>query len=191
MAFRIHNRCRVFLNTFLDRASDVRVRYVNKKKTVTFLKDKVESPMSGLYVFVISQKGGVGIPWYVGKTEIKAQGSLVKEAFENDKLRKYARALAEEGSGAADLFFLVPQDLKRDKIQELETFLIWLALQRNPRLINEIKVQLTPMQLQRHFLRHEITGVMNSGRGKPKEEAKRFKKMIGWQKKMFVVAREF
>jgi hypothetical protein len=53
----------------------------------------------GAYVFAIRNKGGPGIPWYVGISLKEPEGSLVKESLTVDKLRKYAVALAEAGSG--------------------------------------------------------------------------------------------
>jgi len=151
---------------------------------------EVKSNHGGLYIFVISQRGGAGIPWYVGKTEARGESSLVNEALHRDKLRKYARALAEEGSGAARLYFLIPQRGNDGNIDDLETFLIWLARQQNPRLLNERKFELTPKRLQHHFKRHRIAGVMNTGPGQPTAGAISFRKMIGWNKKMLVVGRE-
>jgi hypothetical protein len=190
VAFRIYYRAKVVLKTLSDPHADVSVRYVDKEKMSEFLNDKIKSPLGGLYVFTISQRGGVGIPWYVGKTEAPGESSLVREALHRDKLRKYARALAEEESGAARLYFLIPQRGNDGNIDDLETFLIWLARQQNPRLLNKRKFKLTPKELQDHFGRHRIAGVMNTGPGQPPNGAIRFRQMIGLDKKMFVVARE-
>jgi hypothetical protein len=50
----------------------------------------------------------------LARTKEKRQGSLYKEALTDDKWRKYARALAEEDSGTAQLFFLSPEDRRSD-----------------------------------------------------------------------------
>ena len=140
----------------------------------------------GLYVFVVRRRAGPGLPWYVGKNEGREQGSLYKEALTNDKLRKYASALAEEGSGTARLYFLSPKDRRSDNINDLEKFLIWLARQRNPRLLNKRKIRLTPQSLYEHLQRHTINGVLNAQPGNP-GIAGRFKSMIGWNSIMHIV----
>ena len=146
----------------------------------------VHTRAGGIYVFAIRRQRGSGLPWYVGKNEGKEQGSLYKEALTNDKLRKYASALAEEGSGTALLFFLSPTDRRSDNIDNLEKFLIWLARQRNPRLLNKRKVRLTPQSLYDHLRRHRIKGVLNADPGNP-GTAGSFKRMIGWNRTMHVV----
>jgi hypothetical protein len=186
MAFRIDGPYKVGLKTLSDKASAIEVRCVDKKKSLMNLRKlAVHARAGGLYVFAIRRQRGSGLPWYVGKNEGQEQGSLYKEALTNDKLRKYARALTEEGSGNALLFFLSPTDRRSDNIDDLEKFLIWLARQRNPRLLNKRKVRLTPQSLYDHLLRHKIAGVLNAGPGNP-GAAGSFKKMIGWNRTMHV-----
>jgi hypothetical protein len=188
MAFQIDGPHKVGLEYVSDKASAIKVRCVDKKKSLAIFRGfPVHTRAGGLYVFAIRRQAGSGLPWYVGKNEGRAQGSLYKESLTNDKLRKYARALAEEGSGTALLFFLSPEDRRSDNIDELEKFLIWLARQRNPRLLNRRKVRLTPESLYDHLQRHSIKGVLNAGPGNP-GTAVPFKRMIGWNRTMHVVA---
>ena len=178
---------KVQLEYLSDKSSAIEVRCVDKKKSLTsFSNLAVHTRAGGLYVFAIRPKGGSGVPWYVGKNEGGEQGSLYKEALTPDKLRKYARALAEEGSGTALLFFLSPEDRRSDNIDDLEMFLIWLARQRNPRLLNKRKVRLTPQSLYDHLRQHKIKSVLNADPGNPRA-ATPFKKMIGWNRTMHVV----
>ena len=188
MAFRIERPERVELKYLADKASAIKVRCVDKKRSLELFSNlPVHTRAGGLYVFAIRRQSGSGVPWYVGKNEGRKQGSLYKEALTNDKLRKYARALTEEGSGTALLFFLSPEDRRSDNIDDLEKFLIWLARQRNPRLLNEKKVRLTPQSLYDHLQRHRIKGVLNAHPGNPGAAGDDFKKMIGWNRTMHVV----
>lgn len=187
MAFKIDGPHTVDLKYLSDQASGIRVRCVNKDKSARkFRHLSVGQSAGGLYIFAIRRQRGAGKPWYVGKNEGTDQGSLYKEALTAEKLGKYARALAEEGSGTAFLVFLSPGDRRSDKIPELETFLIWLARQRNPHLLNKRKVSLTPSSLHWHLHRHQIAGVLNSRAGHPGKAADAFRKMIGWNRSMHI-----
>ncbi len=187
MAFRIDGPYKLDLEYLSDKARAIRIRCVGKDESTQKLRHlSVGHRSGGLYIFATRRQRGAGTPWYVGKNEGKHQGSLYKESLTNEKLKKYARALAEEKSGTAILFFLSPQDLRSDKIPELETFLIWLARQRNPDLLNKRKVRLTPKSLHKHLHEHQIVGVLNSGAGQPGKAADAFRKMIGWNRAMHV-----
>jgi hypothetical protein len=168
--------------------SGIHVRYVLKNESMKKLKlQRVGTRTGGVYIFAIRKKGrGAGVPWYVGINEGKHKSSLYREALTPDKLQKYARALAEESTGSALLYFLSPGDRRSDKIPELETFLIWLARQRNPRLLNTKKVRLSPKSLNKHLREHRIAGVLTKQAGKPRKGVSAFQKMIGWNRPMHV-----
>jgi hypothetical protein len=102
----------------------------------------------------------------------------------NDKLKKYALALAEARSGSPLLYFLVAEDGRADRVPQLEQFLIWLARQRNPDLLNDRKVRLSPKSLNSHLQKHRIAGVLNASPGNPGKDAKTFRAMIGWDRTM-------
>jgi hypothetical protein len=188
LAFVIDGPYKLRLGHLRKPDSGIHVRYVLKSDSMGKLrKERVGTRAGGLYIFAIRRKGrGAGLPWYVGINEGKGQSSLFREALTNDKLRKYARALAEETTGSASLYFLSPEDRRSDNIPQLETFLIWLARQRNPRLINAKKVRLTPKSLNAHLQQHRIEGVLASSVGKPSKGASDFRAMIGWNRAMHV-----
>jgi hypothetical protein len=188
MAFVIDGPYKLRLKEYEVRDAGISVRYVDKAESLNRLRHaRVGTRAGGVYVFAIRRKGrGAGVPWYVGKNQGKTQSSLHKEALTNEKLRKYALALAEEDSGSASLYFLSPEDRRVDDIPELETFLIWLARQRNPRLLNTKKVRLTPASLNEHLGNHRIPGILTPLRGKPPSGMSEFRRMIGWNRKMHV-----
>lgn len=188
MAFVIDGPYKLRLGHFREPDSGIHVRFVLKSGSMGKLrKERVGTRAGGLYIFAIRRKGrGAGLPWYVGINEGKGRSSLFREALTNDKLRKYARALAEETTGSALLYFLSPEDRRSDNIAHLETFLIWLARQRNPRLLNAKKVRLTPKSLNAHLQQHRIEGVLASRVGKPSKGTSDFRTMIGWNRAMHV-----
>jgi hypothetical protein len=188
LAFVIDGPHKLHLGHFRERSSGIHVRYVLKNESLTKLRqERVSARAGGLFVFAVRRKGrGAGIPWYVGMNRGKHHSSLYREALTNDKLRKYGRALAEEDAGSALLYFLRPEDRRSDDIPELETFLIWLARQRNPRLLNTKKVRLSPKSLNTHLREHRIVGLLTKSVGKPPKAASNFQKMIGWNRKMHV-----
>jgi hypothetical protein len=171
LAFFIDGPYKLRLGHLREQDSKIHVRFVRKSESMKKLrKERVGTRAGGLYIFAIRRKGrGAGLPWYIGLNEGKSQSSLYREALTSDKLRKYARALAEEGAGSALLYFLSPEDRRSDKIPQLETFLIWLARQRNPRLLNSKKVRLSPEYLNKHLRQHRIAGVLGSQAGKPRK----------------------
>lgn len=188
MPFVIDGPYKLRLGHLRETTSGIHVRYVDKNESLKKLKnERVGTRAGGVYVFAVRRKGrGAGTPWYVGLNEGKSQSSLYREALTNDKLRKYARALAEEDAGSALLYFLSPEDRRSDKIPLLEAFLIWLGRQRNPRLLNSKKVRLTPRTLNKHLRRHRIAGVLNHGSGRRRKGATDFRAMIGWNRSMHV-----
>lgn len=187
MAFVIDGPYKLRLGHFREPDSGIHVRYVRKNESMRRLRSqRVGTRAGGVYIFAIRKGRGAGVPWYVGINEGKHKSSLYREALTTDKLRKYARALAEEITGSALLYFLSPEDRRSDKIPELETFLIWLARQRNPRLLNAKKVRLTPKSLNTHLREHRIAGVLTKQAGKPPKGVSAFQKMIGWDRPMHV-----
>jgi hypothetical protein len=188
VAFVIDGPYKLHLGHIREPDSGIHVRYVLKNESMKKLRlQRVGTRAGGVYIFAIRKKGrGAGAPWYVGINEGKHKSSLYREALTADKLRKYARALAEESTGSALLYFLSPSDRRSDKIPELETFLIWLARQRNPRLLNSRKVRLTPKSLNNHLREHRIAGVLTKQAGKPPKGVSDFQKMIGWNRPMHV-----
>ncbi len=101
MAFQIDGPYTLDLKYLSDEASGIHVRCVNRDESAQRLQDPpVGQRAGGLYIFAIRRQRGAGKPWYVGKNEGTGRGSLYREALHTDKLRKYARALAEEGSGS-------------------------------------------------------------------------------------------
>jgi hypothetical protein len=137
VAFVIDGPYKLRLRDLREAASGIHVRYVAKNDALKKLRnERVGTRAGGVYVFAVRKGRGAGTPWYVGLNEGKSQSSLHRESLTNDKLRKYARALAEEDAGSALLYFLSPEDRRSDNIPLLEEFLIWLGRQRNPRLLN-------------------------------------------------------
>ncbi len=188
MAFEIHGPYPLYLKPQKVPDSKIQIRYVLREKSMTNLEHKkIPKRPGGVYVFAIRKRGkGSGIPWYVGKNEGNRKSSLYREALDTEKLGKYIGALAEEVTGSAWLYFLSPGNLKSDDIGELETFLIWLARQRNPRLLNRRNVRLTPKRLYEHLQKHRIKGMLGSRAGKPPKGTPSFRKMIGWTRAMHV-----
>ena len=122
----------------------------------------------GVYVF--ASKAGRGLRTiYIGK----ASKGFKQEIFQPAKLTHYALALSEGIKGLPCFFFVCPKEnLKKVPARlcdEIETFLIQLAVQKNPDLRNDRKTKLAEWS---------ITGLVRS-KGKPSEKAKSFSKMIG------------
>ena len=95
----------------------------------------------GCYVFtVIASRGS--LPWYVGKTE---RQTFKKESLNYHKLDHFNKVISKR-KGRPALFFLPqltaankyrkPTNTKRPAIQELESLLIGMALNRNNDLLN-------------------------------------------------------
>lgn len=186
MPFKILGPYSLVVGHLEDNASSLRIPYVKKKESLAKLQQQVGGVGAGVYIFVVRhQREEGGKPWYVGITLRKSKGALHRESLHNDKLRKYAVALTEAESGKPHLFFLAA-DGKKDKIAELEQFLIWLGRQRTPKLLNEQKVTLSPKALHAHLQSHQIAGVLNPSPGHPGKNAKAFRAMIGWEAHMHV-----
>jgi hypothetical protein len=184
VAFKINPTIKLFTKDLTDRESRLSYRFLDGGKSSKAVHAHETANAIGIYVFALRKPGGLGgsTPWYIGKTEANTLG---KEALTADKLRKYASAL-NASVGTPLLYFLTPKGAAdRNRIDELEIFLIWLARQKNPHLINKKKVRLSPEALQDHLANLRIAGFLNS-RGNPGSAAVDFKTMIGWRRTMHV-----
>ncbi len=124
---------------------------------------------NGVYVF--ARRAGKGFqPIYVGK----ATKGFRQEALSPSNLKKYNRALANGERGTPVMFFVAP-DGKKNKVprpicDEIETFLIQLAVRKNPNLMNDKKTALAQWS---------IRGLVRGGKGRPKKDERSFGIMIG------------
>jgi hypothetical protein len=122
----------------------------------------------GVYVFVLKASQGY-TPVYVGKST----KGFKDEIFEPQKLNHYGNALAQGPKGTPMFFFVAPAGtLRKVPVQvcdEVETFLIQLAVRKNPHLRNDKKTKLAQWT---------VKGVVRSGPGKRSSTEKAFGKMI-------------
>jgi hypothetical protein len=114
---------------------------------------------------------GKTIPWYVGK----ATRGFGQEVFTDRNCRLYAEALDLAGRGTPVIYFVVlpsgargPTNLRA--IGRLEDLLIRDCGGQNSRLRNRQNVSI---------YKHVISGVMNSGQGKPSQAAKVVRTLTG------------
>jgi hypothetical protein len=134
---------------------------------------------NGIYVFS-TRYGGRFTPWYVGKT-CSAQG-FAGEIFQGHKLDHYYEA--SDGKRARPMLHLIAHVTtetesfskwsKRSEaqIERLETYLIGMALVRNPDLRNNQKT--------RFFRELDIKGVIGPNySGRPREDAQTLKNVLG------------
>ncbi|MBI5969993.1 MAG: hypothetical protein HY884_02430 [Deltaproteobacteria bacterium] len=124
----------------------------------------------GCYLFGIKVSKGYR-PIYVGKTN---KQTFEKEAFACHKFVIYLETVMNR-KGTPIIFFVKRVQSGRGKahessVSELEKTLIRIAAVKNPELENIH---------HKHSQKWEITGVMNSGQGKPSVQAAEFKKMLG------------
>lgn len=124
----------------------------------------------GCYVFAM-QTGGGSLPVYVGK----ATKTFGQEAFDDHKLSKYNKCLADYKKGSPVMFFVVLPKKKGKPntraIGELETFLIQAGQARNGDLLNRIGLQREPSWA--------IKSLTEKKPGKRTKAASGFAKMIG------------
>lgn len=135
----------------------------SKEETSPFVRKQ------GVYVFAIQASKGFK-PVYIGK----ATKGFRQEAFQSHKLAHYGRTLADGGKGTPVMFFVAPGD-KLNKVptktcDEIETFMIQLAVRKNPELRNDRKTTLAEWS---------IRGLVRGGKGKTSKPAASFSKMIG------------
>jgi hypothetical protein len=185
MSFKVRGPIALAVKTLEDKDSQITLRLVDRDKSRRRLDAIREGVRTGVYIFGVRRQGASAeTPWYVGLTE---RNSLAFEALHKDKIRKYARALISTDAGTPVLYFLIPEDAKdRHRIDKLETFLIWLARQRNPGLLNKKKVRLTPESLHTYLSELRIHGILNSTTGNP-GASKQLRAMIGWNRAMQVL----
>ncbi|HRK04437.1 MAG TPA: hypothetical protein PLW14_04995 [Chlorobiota bacterium] len=130
------------------------------------------SNKQGCYVFAL--KAGRGYrPWYVGK----ATKSMRQECTGLHQLSHYNEVLFKGNKGTPVLFFVVPGGNKvkvsKTIVDEIETFLIQTVLTKHPEIQNIQKTNLP---------KWTVKGVVRGGRGKRKQNASDFRKMMGLSK---------
>lgn len=130
----------------------------------------------GCYIFSI--RAGKGIrPWYVGMAE---KQSFRKECFTPHKLLNYNDCLNQRKG--TPVLTLIPKFTKTKRlagrgvnghrdIRFLENLLISHCLQRNPELLN-----IKSTKLLKELV---LPGVINTPKGRTKEDIKAFQKLIG------------
>jgi hypothetical protein len=127
----------------------------------------------GCYVFALQAARGFR-PWYVGK----ATKSMAQECMQSHKLAHYNEVLFKGRKGTPVLFFVVLGGDKKKVsgavIDEMETFFIQTVLSKHPEIQNIQKTNLPEWT---------VTGVVRGGKGKPKENARAFRKMMGLSNK--------
>jgi hypothetical protein len=123
----------------------------------------------GIYVFCMKAAKGYR-PVYVGK----ATKSFKQEIFQPHKLNRYAQEFADGSKGTPCFFFIAPggaqKKVSSSLCDEVETFFIQLAVQKNPNLANDKKTKLADWT---------IKGLVRSSVKKPPANAAAFRKMIG------------
>jgi hypothetical protein len=123
----------------------------------------------GCYVFALRTGRGYCV-WYVGKTE----KSFEDECFAASKLNKYNKVLFDGRKGLPVLFFVAPPGNVRkvpyDVCDQVETFLIHAAYEKNPDILNYQKTKIPDWT---------IAGVYHPGKGAVPRTAKAFRKMMG------------
>jgi len=132
------------------------------------LKDTLISKKQGCYVFAL-RAGRGATPWYVGK----AGKSFQQECFGSHKLIKYNTALFAGRVGSPVLYFVaLPGKKKKISakiLSDLETYLIRVAKDSNPKLLNKINTK-PP--------KWGIAHVVRSGQGKLTKGESSFRKML-------------
>ena len=158
-----------------------RIEYRNKEPLNQFWEqfDGIEKGISeavGCYIFSI--RAGKGIrPWYVGMAE---KQSFKKECFATHKLLNYNDCL--ESRKGTPVLTLLPRLTATGKfskkgvnghrdIRFLESLLISTCLQKNSELLN-----IKSTKLLREL---EVPGLINSPKGRIKNEIKDFQRLIG------------
>jgi hypothetical protein len=124
----------------------------------------------GCYVFAL-RSGRGSMPLYVGRT---TRASFRMECFNHKNVKDLNKAL-EVARGTLLLYLIRYMRSgagagNRSAIEALETQLIGIALERNPKILNIHGAR--PKSLPR------IQGVLNSSRGRPTRQAHEFKKML-------------
>lgn len=125
----------------------------------------------GCYVFALRASRGFR-PWYIGMT---VRG-MRQEIFQPHKRGIYNDVLVRGNKGTPVFFFVVAKSSRgrppKNAIYEIETFLIQAAVTKygEDQIMNDRKTWLP---------RWQIEGVIRGTRGRPPEQAIRFRKMMG------------
>lgn len=130
---------------------------------------KAVAEKQGCYVFALQAAKGFR-PWYVGK----ATKTMEQECLQAHKLTHYNEVLFKGHKGTPVMFFVVLGGTKKKVsakvIDEMETFFIQTVLTKHPEIQNIQKTNLP---------KWTVKGVVRGGKGKPKANAAKFRKMMG------------
>lgn len=125
----------------------------------------------GCYVFSL-RNGRGSLPYYVGKTT----NSFESEVLEPHKISDHYQCVVKDKKGSPEITFVALKSGKGPKpdttIRELERHLIQMAYLRNPKLSNKHKLPRT---------RWSISGVVEAGKGRPCEDVRKFKRLMGYE----------
>ncbi len=150
-------------------------KHIGKNEVKEFWASKEAEEIAdkqGCYVFALQAARGFR-PWYVGKATI----SMVQECMQPHKLNHYNEVLFKGYKGTPVLFFVVlggnKKKVSKTVIDEMETFFIQTVLTKHPEIQNIQKTNLP---------KWTVKGVVRGGKGKPKKNARDFRKMIGLDK---------
>ena len=148
-----------------------KIKQIDTKEAKTFWdadETKAVGAKQGVYVFALKAAKGYRSV-YIGK----AGRSFKGEIFQPHKLKTYAHEFSEGAKGTPCFFFVCPKGMHKKVpigiCDEIETFMIQLAIQKNPRLRNDRKTKLADWS---------IAGLVRST-GKPSAKASAFAKLIG------------
>ena len=123
----------------------------------------------GCYVFALKAAQGFR-PWYIGK----ATKTMKQECLHHHKLAHYNKVLFTGNKGTPVMFFVVlpgtKKKVSKTVIDEMETFFIQTVLSKHPDIQNIQKTNLPTWT---------VKSVVRGGKGKPKQNASQFRKMIG------------
>lgn len=141
-------------------------RLIERSAIERFWEDNPElAEEIGCYIFGMRSGGGL-MPIYVGQSTT----GFKHECFQHHKLTHYNEALVTR-SGTAIMFFVLkesgPQSTLETCLDQVEHYLIQLAVQHNPDLANVKRVEWT------------IPGVFHTGPGHPTASAKALRQILG------------
>ncbi len=171
MAKTIFHVSKPFSVPFLRAKKRGSIKRVNEDRLIDFWKQaKAYSTKKGCYIFALRASKGF-MPWYIGKTT-----KMFKDEVLNPyQLKKYNEVLFDDHKGTPVMFFVYSKNVKgrisKKTIDELETFLIQTASSKNGAMVNKTKKTDVP--------EWGIQGVANYGKGKPNNESRQLKKLIG------------
>ena len=147
-------------------------KHIGKAEIKTFWEtDEAQSiaRKQGCYVFALQAAKGYRA-WYTGK----ATKSMQQECLQHHKLAKYNEVLFKGKKGTPVMFFVVLGGKKKKVsakvVDEMETFFIQRVLTKHPEIQNVQKTNLPEWT---------VKGVVRGGKGKPKANALKFRKMMG------------